>query len=67
MKRSIVFAIALATALLTATGAYADTYAPRDDVQAPRGQEIQAPRGQEIQAPRGQEIQAPRVDDAPRG
>jgi hypothetical protein len=68
MKRTTAFAIALTGLLLTATGASADTYTPRDDTQAPRGQELQAPRGQDQQAPRGQDQQAPRGQDqqAPR-
>jgi hypothetical protein len=51
MKRRTAFAIALATAMLSATGAFADYSG--GDTQAPRGQELQSPRGQEIQAPRG--------------
>jgi hypothetical protein len=60
MNRTTAFAIALGALLLTATGAYADTYGPRDDTQAPRGHELQAPRGQESQAPRGIDLQTPR-------
>ncbi|PYM90339.1 MAG: hypothetical protein DME04_23340 [Candidatus Rokuibacteriota bacterium] len=63
MKLVSTFAIALATALI-ATAASAE-WTPRDDIQAPRGQDVQAPRDRtdEIQAPRGDhqdEIQAPR-------
>jgi hypothetical protein len=52
MKRRTAFALALATVLVSATGALAD-YAG-GETQAPRGQELQAPRGQDTQAPRGQ-------------
>jgi hypothetical protein len=61
MNRTTVFAIALGSLLLTATGAFADTYGPRDDTQSPWSQELQAPRGQDQQAPRGQDTQAPRA------
>jgi hypothetical protein len=68
MNRTTAFAIALTSLLLTASGAFADTYGPRDETQAPRGQDQQAPRGQDQQAPRGQDQQAPRGEDqqAPR-
>jgi hypothetical protein len=68
MNRTRLFAIALGSLLLTAPGASAATYSPRDDTQAPRNQELQAPRGQDQQAPRGQDQQAPRDQDqqAPR-
>jgi hypothetical protein len=73
MTRTIAVAIALATVLMS-TAAYATSVSPRDDLQAPRGQDVQAPRDQdEIQAPRGQDPNAPRdrQDDvqaqAPRG
>jgi hypothetical protein len=75
MNRKNVFAIALAATLLTAAGAQAQSYPPRDDTQAPRGQEMQAPRqdNEDVQAPRGDntDVQAPRGDNtdvqAPRG
>lgn len=71
MTRTIAVAIALATVLMS-TAAYATSVPPRDEMQAPRGQDVQAPRDQdEIQAPRGQDLSAPRdsQDDvqAPRG
>ena len=71
MTRTIAIAIALATVLMS-TAAYATSAPPRDEMQAPRGQDVQAPRDQdEIQAPRGQDLNAPRdrQDDvqAPRG
>lgn len=57
MKRMSALAIALAAVLLTAAGAYADTYGPRDDTQAPRGQDLTSPRsldrGIDVQAPQG--------------
>ncbi len=69
MTRTI--AVAIATVLMS-SAAYATSVSPRDDVQAPRGQDVQVPRDQdEIQAPRGQDLNAPRdrQDDvqAPRG
>jgi hypothetical protein len=75
MNRKNAFAIALAATLLTAAGAQAQSYPPRDDTQAPRGQDVQAPRqdNENVQAPRGtnQDIQAPRGNNedvqAPRG
>jgi phage repressor protein C with HTH and peptisase S24 domain len=75
MNRKNAFAIALAATLLTATGAQAQSYPPRDETQAPRGQDVQAPRqdNEDVQAPRGtnQDVQAPRGDNedvqAPRG
>ena len=71
MTRTIAVAIALATVLMS-TAAYATSVPPRDEMQAPRGQDVQAPRDQdELQAPRGQDPTAPRdgQDDvqAPRG
>ena len=71
MTRMIAVAVALATVLMS-TAAYATSVSPRDEGQAPRGQDVQAPRDQdEIQAPRGQDVQAPRdrQDEvqAPRG
>ena len=72
MTRTTAVAIALATVLMS-TAAYATSIPPRDEVQAPRGQDSQAPRDRqdEIQAPRGQDPTAPheRQDDvqAPRG
>jgi hypothetical protein len=70
MTRTIAVAIALTTVLMS-TAAYAASVSPRDEEQAPRGQDVQAPRDQdEIQAPRGQDVQAPRDQDeiqAPRG
>ena len=72
MTRTIAVAIALATVLMS-TAAYATSVPPRDEMQAPRGQDVQAPRDRqdEIQAPRGQDPTAPRdgQDDvqAPRG
>ena len=73
MRLASTFAI-LAIAL-TATVASAE-WTPRDDIQAPRGQDMQAPRDRldEMQAPRDRtdEMQAPRGDhqddiQAPRG
>jgi hypothetical protein len=64
MKRTSVFAIALAT-VLVATAASAER---PEDLQAPRGQDLQAPRDRqdEIQAPRGHaESQAPRGGAVP--
>ncbi len=63
MKLASTFAIVLATALM-ATAASAE-WTPRDDIQAPRGQDLQAPRDRtdELQAPRADhqdELQAPR-------
>ena len=72
MTRTSAVAIALATVLMS-TAAYATSVPPRDEMQAPRGQDVQAPRDRqdEIQAPRGQDPTAPRdgQDDvqAPRG
>jgi hypothetical protein len=64
MTRRSAFAIALLATLLMATGAQAQSYPPRDDTQAPRGQDLQSPRGdnEDVQAPRGtgQDVQAPR-------
>jgi len=60
MTRTIAVAIAQATVLMS-TAAYATYVPPRDEVQAPRGQDVQAPRDQdEIQALRGQDPTAPR-------
>jgi hypothetical protein len=75
MNRKNAFALALAATLLTAAGAQAQSYSPRDETQAPRGQDVQAPRQdtEDVQAPRGtnQDVQAPRGDNedvqAPRG
>jgi hypothetical protein len=58
------FATALAATLLMATGAQAQSYPPREDVQAPRTQDVQSPRGdnEDLQAPRGshRDVQTPR-------
>ena len=75
MDRKNAFAIALAATVLTAAGAQAQSYTPRDDTPASRGQDVQAPRqdSEDVQAPRGtnEGVQAPRGDNedvqAPRG
>jgi hypothetical protein len=61
MTRTIAVAIALATVLMS-TAAYATYVPPRDDVQAPRGQDPTAPRDRQddVQAPRGSTIVSPR-------
>jgi len=61
MTRTIAVAIALATVLMS-TAAYATSVSPRDELQAPRGQDPTAPRDQQddVQAPRGSMVMSPR-------
>lgn len=50
MKRTNALVVALATVMMATAGS--GQRAPREEIQAPRGQDFQGPRGQDVQAPR---------------